>query len=209
MAGELKVTTAEMISALYRRYPQSNGRWANVVEFEKIDFLSVACWASLKYAVHGHEIKVSRSDWLRELKQPHKTRSNRPMCDFWWLAAPRGIARAGEIPDGWGFIEWNGYSFRVVKSAPVIRPPYNNRAYLAGGGPDLSNHYSRRAFAMLARRFAYAQTDADALMTGIDDPTPYLDRSAIATGRITSAGRQDNIAWRKRMRELNKQHRRS
>jgi len=33
-------------------------------------------WPSGGLEIHGHEVKVSRSDWLRELKEPEKRPSS-------------------------------------------------------------------------------------------------------------------------------------
>lgn len=208
MAGELKVSTPEMISALNRRYPQNQGKWANVVEFQNIDFLSVACWQSMDYIVHGHEIKVSRSDWLREIKSPHKSLTTKRMCDMWWLAAPKGIAKEEEIPEDWGFLEWNGYSFWMAKKAPLLRPKFPKNSLITGDEhgeftrPIVNHHhYARKSFAMMARRLAYAQADADAMLEGLDEPRPYLDKAAMATGRATAEIRQVQAEWNKKLRE--------
>ena len=193
-------TTQELISALYRRYPETAGKWANIVEFQQIDFLAAACWASLTYAVHGHEIKASRSDWLRELKQPHKARLSKMRCDFWWLVAPKGVAEEEELPNGWGFLEWNGHNFWKVRDAPRLRQVCPKRY-------DDPLRLERESFAMLARRFAYAQADRDSLLAAVADPTPYLDVAAMATGRATASMRDGQSEWQKRMREVNKRHR--
>lgn len=62
--------------------------------------------------VHGFEVKVSRSDWLRE----HRTHEG-PFafgwksypwgryCTHWWLVVPhKDIMRPDELPDGWGLL---------------------------------------------------------------------------------------------------------
>lgn len=56
-------------------------------------------------AVHGHEIKVSRGDWLRELKDPDKAEAFARFCAYWWIATPKGLLRPDELPKGWGLIE--------------------------------------------------------------------------------------------------------
>lgn len=193
-------TTHEMIAALHRRYPQNKGKWANVVEFESIDFLSVACWPSLKYVVHGHEVKVSRSDWLRELKNPAKSLRNMPMCDMWWLVAPKGVAKEEELPPRWGFLEHNGYSFWCVRQAELLRPPLTRRS--AAGTVAASDYVNRESFAKLARRYAYAQADRDHLLVACTDPRPHLESAAAATGRFTLTQREEQAEWRKRQREM-------
>lgn len=68
--------------------------------------------------LHGHEVKVSRSDWLTELRDPTKADVWRRYCDRWWLVAARGVAKPDEMPAGWGLI----VDGRVVVQAPVLDP---------------------------------------------------------------------------------------
>lgn len=191
-----RYTTPEIIDALHRRYQQNDGRWANVVEFLAIDFLAVATGLAKGYEVHGHEIKASRSDWLRELKKPGKSLFSMARCDYWWLAAPKGIAKAEEIPHGWGFMELGMNGFRVVLKAPRLRPALDKRRVIPGVGPN-PDFFERESFAMMARRFAYANADCDALLGVVENPKPHLDIAASATGRAYS-GTANKFATMKR-----------
>lgn len=76
-----------------------------------------------RQALHGHEIKVSRSDWLRELADPTKADAWKRYCDRWWLVAPPGVGRPEELPDGWGLLvpSRNG-TLRTVVHAPLLDP---------------------------------------------------------------------------------------
>lgn len=201
-------TTADMIEGLRKRYPQRAGKWANVVEFENIDFMAVACWASLEFAVHGHEVKVSRGDWLKELKNPNKSSPTMAMCDFWWLVAPKGVAKEEELPERWGFLEHNGYSFWCVRQAELLRSQVKERYH--GWDPQVRGlipnpeYHSRYAFAKLARRYAYAQADRDALLAAVPEPQPLLDAAAVRTGRWTKDQREDQAEWRKRVKAMNR-----
>lgn len=79
--------------------------------------------------LHGHEVKVQRSDWLRELRDPSKADAWRRYCDRWWLVTPHGVAKPEELPAGWGLI----VAGRVVVQAPVLDPdpmPATTRAAL-------------------------------------------------------------------------------
>ncbi|HEX5347902.1 MAG TPA: hypothetical protein VFW64_12510 [Pseudonocardiaceae bacterium] len=83
------------------------------------DFVVMDTWPSKGLALHGHEVKVSRSDWLRELKDPDKAEAFRPYMDYWWLVVPdRAIVRDGELPDGWGLLVAVGKRLRAVVPAP-------------------------------------------------------------------------------------------
>jgi hypothetical protein len=80
--------------------------------------------ASRGRGIDAHELKVSRSDWLRELDDPAKADAWWPYCSRWWVVAPPGIIRGGELPAGWGLMEPQSRSrrFRVVAEAAVKEP---------------------------------------------------------------------------------------
>lgn len=53
----------------------------------------------------GHEIKVSRADWLNELSHPGKSDAWADQCHEWWLVVPDpSIVHDGELPAGWGLM---------------------------------------------------------------------------------------------------------
>lgn len=68
------------------------------------DALVVDLWPSSGHLVHGFEIKVSRSDWLTELKDPDKAEAFKPYCDHWWLAVPDAAIVRDDLPAGWGLL---------------------------------------------------------------------------------------------------------
>lgn len=79
------------------------------------DFIAMDLWPSSGLALHGHEVKVSRSDWLNELKDPEKAGAFIPYMDYWWLVVSDAkIVRPGELPAGWGLMAKRG-SQLVVK----------------------------------------------------------------------------------------------
>lgn len=70
--------------------------------------------------VHGFEVKVSRSDWLRELRTGGlKSEAWRSVCHYWWVVAPPGVVREGELPDGWGLLVGSERLRAVVKPVRV------------------------------------------------------------------------------------------
>ena len=76
-------------------------------------------WASRGTGIDVHEIKVSRSDWLRELDDPAKAEAWWPYCNRFWITAPPGIIVPAELPEGWGLMELpsNGRRFKVKVAA--------------------------------------------------------------------------------------------
>lgn len=63
-------------------------------------------------AIHGHEVKVSRADWLAELRDPSKASAWADYCNTWWIVAPPGVVR-GDLPEGWGLLLPHGRTLRV------------------------------------------------------------------------------------------------
>ena len=126
-------TEASMLRLLRARHAQDAGNgpaWAYLEHVRDdsgfaakrtADALAIHLWRSRGHEMHGFEVKVSRSDWLRELADPAKAEGWMGVCDRWWLVAPRGIARAEEMPTGWGLIETHGTGLRTTVQAPKLR----------------------------------------------------------------------------------------
>ena len=129
-------TEREMLDALHRRYSarsQANTIRYAVAEFVRnaagfdatrtADFIAMDLWPRYGKGLelHGHEVKVSRSDWLTELKDPTKAEAFKPWMDRWWLvAAEDGIAKTTELPEGWGLLVLIGGRLRVARQAPRL-----------------------------------------------------------------------------------------
>ena len=116
-----KFTERDMLDYLHQRYSQVNPgngpRYAcaehvkNAAGFYAqrcADFIAIDCWPggdSSGIELHGHEVKVSRSDWLHELKDPSKADAFKRYMDRWWLVVPDAkIVKPDELPDGWGLL---------------------------------------------------------------------------------------------------------
>lgn len=121
---DVKFTEREMLDYLHDRYSQTNpgnGPRYAVAEHVKnragfdagriADFIAVDCWPTGGIELHGHEVKVSRSDWLHELKQPEKAEAFKRHMHRWWLVVPdASIVKAGELPEGWGLLTLSKYT---------------------------------------------------------------------------------------------------
>ena len=95
------------------------------------DAIAVNTWRSRGYAVIGFEVKMRRSDWLRELKQPEKADAMIKNCDCWYLVAPKGVIGPGELPPNWGHLELRANGLRVAVEAPRLEPAPMSRAFFA------------------------------------------------------------------------------
>lgn len=142
---------------LRRRHP--SGEWAYMEEVAPrtgggtryADAVAVNLWSSRGHAVHGFEVKVSRSDWLRELKQPEKAEEIYRYCDYWWLVTEKGLVKDGELPPTWGHLERRGSGLYTVKAAPKLEAKPLTRAFFAS--------LVRRSFEGLERKASAIHAD--------------------------------------------------
>lgn len=71
--------------------------------------------------LHGHEIKVSRTDLLVELADPTKAEPWAQYCTRWWLVVPHPSLIAGlDMPAAWGVLA--PPSGRRTRTMTVVRP---------------------------------------------------------------------------------------
>lgn len=152
----VRETERTMLDRLGIRYGQtiSNGGWTGAkylraehvaaslgLQWERkriCDFIATGMHA-LSYdggyikapVFHGHEVKVSRSDWLTELADPTKAEEFRKHVHYWWLVAPKDVVK-DDLPDGWGLMTPHGKTLRIVKQAVVNAEPEPMPARLVG-----------------------------------------------------------------------------
>lgn len=158
--GEAGLTTAQVRQRLMRRYAKrtqrifdvlsgqpehavlfevpldGRPRWADSVtrSRQRIDAVAVGLWAkSTQHRVIGFEIKVSRSDLLRELKDPSKAEAGVAVCNEWWLAlgSPTLLRDSDPIPEGWGVLVPRGRGLVAVRPA-VAREAEPRPDFIAG-----------------------------------------------------------------------------
>ena len=98
-------------------------RWADAVSME--------LWPSNDYKIVGYEIKVSRSDWLSELKQPDKSQAISQFCDQWYLVAPKDVLGIDELPKGWGWMQATKNILRVKIRAPQRDSSPPDKSFMA------------------------------------------------------------------------------
>ena len=115
------------VRAEHVRSTQNLGRFCSIADFIAVD----------KYASHqaiiGHEIKVSRSDWLTELRDPTKAERIKRYCDYWYLVvSDASIINADELPEGWGLMVKAGNQLRIKHRAPKLAPEPLTLDFVAG-----------------------------------------------------------------------------
>ncbi len=99
-------------------------RWADAV--------AMNLYPSRGLEIHGFELKTSRSDWLRELKNPEKSAPVQRYCDRWWIVAPPGVIVDGELPPTWGQYEaLPAGKLRQIVPAPRLDSEPIGREFIA------------------------------------------------------------------------------
>lgn len=132
------ITAADIVAALHQHWAHSDNCLA-LAELrvgtgygkdadQRIDFWAMEAIPSKRFRRVAYEIKVSRSDWLNELKRPRKR--NRALLvsnEFYFVTLP-GIIKAGELPPEAGLIEtgerWRGNLELTTKHPAPWRDGY-------------------------------------------------------------------------------------
>jgi hypothetical protein len=119
------VNEAEVFEALRNRYPSPE--WALLAQVANrtgayrtryADAVAVGLWPSRGFVLHGFEIKATRGDWIREMRNPAKAEDFVSVCDAWWIAAgEKGLVKPDELPLGWGLLEPHGGGMRATVTA--------------------------------------------------------------------------------------------
>lgn len=136
--GAPRVTAADIKAMLRKRFPK--GEWALAFEVADAtggrgrrlaDAVAMNMWPSRGLAIHGFEIKVSKTDWKKELLSPEKAEAVSKYCDHWWIVAPQGIVREEDVPATWGYLEVQDGQIEQVKAAPQREAEPVNKEFMA------------------------------------------------------------------------------
>ena len=124
----LKARYPENAYALFSQVRNSTGyngsRTADAVAF--------GLWPSRGLEVEGFEMKVSRTDWQKELKSPEKADVICKYCDRWWVViSDEKIVQDGELPATWGLLVQKGDKLVVKKAAPKLEPAALDKGFIA------------------------------------------------------------------------------
>ena len=89
------------------------------------DAIVVSLWKSRGLEIIGFEIKVSRSDWLKELRSPEKADTIAKYCHRWYLVVgDKDIVQFGELPMTWGLlVPHTKKTLKEVKPAVINENP--------------------------------------------------------------------------------------
>ncbi len=134
-----KITATDIRAAILKRFPSqeyavmfevADATGANARRYA--DAVVMSLWPSRGLELHGIEIKVSRSDYLREANDPAKAESVARYCDRWSIyTAPGVIADLISVPPAWGVEEFDGKAFRTLNKAEKTPAEPLTRTFVA------------------------------------------------------------------------------
>lgn len=148
-----KWTADEVMACIRQRYSKGRRGWEESVLFEQvangtgagasrwIDAAVFDLWPSSGLTRRAIEIKVSRSDFLRELEKPAKHAWARTHFHEFWFAAPAAVVKEEELPEGVGWMKPRGKTMAVVRAARRQDEPQMDDLLLA----SLARCFSRAA----------------------------------------------------------------
>jgi len=122
-------TTPEVNQMLWNKYTE-NGEYVflfdvpdvvGIKQRRRCDGIAIGMWGSTGRLIHGFEVKISRSDWLRELKDVSKADPFIERCDRWWLVTgSASVAKLEEIPAAWGWMSATKTGLRVQRPPQIL-----------------------------------------------------------------------------------------
>lgn len=108
--------------------PNATGTMAN----RRADALAIGLWPSHKFPIIAYEIKISREDVKRELKDPSKADAIGKYADeFWLVISDEAIIDGLVIAPTWGILAPRKGILRVVRKATKLDPAPVSRAFVA------------------------------------------------------------------------------
>jgi len=150
MEAEPKITSKEMEKYLAERYCDSM-QWVFLTQVRSstgsakrvADAMAFNMYGSTGYEILGFEIKVSRADFLSELKDMSKSNEIMEYCDKWYLVVPDAtIVKDGELPKNWGLLMLkDGKLMQKVRATPTKTaqmPPHFIASILRRSGDEVT-----------------------------------------------------------------------
>jgi hypothetical protein len=125
------LTTAELERRLFNKYHGDDfalcfdvRNSAGFNATRACDALGIGLWPSRGCHLYGFELKASRGDWLRELKQAAKAEAFVAYCDYWFIVAgSKDVVKAEELPASWGLIIPRGDGLNIQIPATLNLNP--------------------------------------------------------------------------------------
>lgn len=120
-------TTADRyVRIQHARYPAS---WYSGEARAIADYLVIDTYD--QHELIGFEVKVSRSDWLAELRNPNKAEYWKQHCHRWYLVTSHRDIVRDDLPADWGHITLGPRGLRITHKAPALAAEPMSAAVLA------------------------------------------------------------------------------
>lgn len=142
--GAKELKAEDIVSLLRRRFESKNGLYNQAVVLEQvpdgtgmnqnrwIDVAVFEMWPSKGLTRSAFEIKVSRSDFIRELQNPDKHKWCRDSFHEFWFVASKDVIQIEELPIGIGWMYPHGGRLCVARNAIRNATPTLTDELLAG-----------------------------------------------------------------------------
>lgn len=212
----VKYTERSMLNWLHRRYDNAqyvrrgNGiRWVCAEHVRNdsgfyaqrtADFMAMDMWPGTGNAIHGHEVKVSRADWLAELRKPEKVLPFIEIVDHWWVVVPdANIVKLTELPAEWGLLVLGPRGLRAKKKAPGLNGAPGTSLISHRARPDLPRGFtaslmrSVRKTADAQARFVHAIAE-DGLTCACEFRPPSMGDFEALNRHVCEANGQCNLS---------------
>lgn len=130
---EVRFGTGYNMDGRYRAAP-------NAYAEKRIDAWTIHPYPSEKWRRVAYEVKVTRADFLREIKAPAKRKPALVISNEFYFAAPRGIIKPEELPPEAGLMELaDDGRLRVTVQAVWRDTPPPSWGFLAALTRELTN----------------------------------------------------------------------
>jgi hypothetical protein len=104
-------------------------KWLNYGGVSQADVITIKPSYN-RFNLDIYEVKVTRSDFLQEIKKK-KYEASLPHCNRFYFATTSGIAKAEEIPEGIGWIVRGENGWSTVKAAKKRDVEFNQQMMLS------------------------------------------------------------------------------
>lgn len=181
---------ASEVKDLLRDMHSDVSRWVTAEEVpvktgggnRRLDFVAMECWESRGHALWGFEVKVSKADLAREIREPSKHTCFFECLDYYSIAAPEEIVDVDTVPEAWGIvvvrnneIRWRRmpqplHGDRLLEETPKsFVASFARRAVACSGGRDACRQAREQGIEAGKRRaFEEAESKAKRLQESID-----------------------------------------
>ncbi len=137
---DIKISTPEILDTLMAKYaPPTNSTFANYKRYIRvtelgndggsrfIDLFVMDCHRGQGYFERiSYEIKVSRADFVNEMKAPQKRDFALSISNYFYFATPEGLIKPSELPIEAGLVEISRNETKEFEILKVKESPYRN-----------------------------------------------------------------------------------